>query len=97
MRKLEGDRPVFENTEHSGSGDFFLSQWMGWIFMEYSKATKRPTYCEWATASEDLGFRTRLFLIDYEQRSLTPLVPKDDALWLDEEKIIRYADLFKKP
>jgi hypothetical protein len=97
MRKLDGVRPVFENTEHSGSGDLFFSQWMGWIFAEYSKATKRPTYCEWATMSDGPGFQTHLFLIDYEQRAFTPLVPKDDALWLDEEKIIRYADLFKKP
>jgi len=96
MRKLEGDRPVFENTEHSGSKDFFFSQWIGWILMEYSDATKRPIYCEWASMDENLGLVTRLFFIDYEQRAFIPLVPRDDALWLDEEHVIRYADFFKK-
>jgi len=96
MRKLEGDRPMYDNTEQSGSSDFFFPQWMGWIFMEYGQATKRPIYCEWASASESLGFNTHLFLIDYEQRALIPLVPQDDALWLDDEHVVRYADLFKK-
>jgi len=64
--------------------------------MEYAHADKKPIYCEWLSASEGLGFQSRLFKIDYEQRAFIPLVPRDDALWLDEEHVIRYADFFKK-
>ena len=36
------------------------------------------------------------YLIDYEQRALTPLINQDGCLYLEDERVVRYADLFSK-
>ena len=96
MRKLEGELPNRDNTEYSGFADMFFSQWLGWLLSIRSQEPDKPVYCCWNGCSDEGVMVTTIYLIDYEQRSVTPVIDQDGDLYLDDERTVRYEDLFSK-
>jgi len=96
MRKLEGDLPNSDNTEYSGFADMFFSQWLGWILSIRSQETNKPVFCCWYGITDEGVRSTNFYHIDYEQRALTPLINQDGCLYLEDARVVRYAELFSK-